>query len=439
MKKFILIISLAIVFSFGVFRLENFTISAYADEVVDLPTQSDIVEEAEYGFVMDENVSVRLSGKAMRFSTTVSKEFHQEISSGAKSVTYFATMKAEGVDKVLALKYGAQPEFSASDTYVLNAYLNFAEVEDLSENMLNKEFECTAYAKVNKGGKTIYYKAINGGGIKYSMRGVSNYAYLNYKEGVGYEREDILNLGFFSEGNRTNALIGAIKGGELTFNMPSYGVLPEGTSLFAYVDASRYTAVYNALEGTFTITVGNDFEEGKQYFVTIFSEDGKAFSGMVEVKEEFKGYLINLSLDYDIKLRYDKVAPSEDWDITIIDQTFYYLHLTCKITGQQSQTITTNDLSTLILPTVEVVSPTSSIAGVSEFSFGDKWRYYYSGGYIDFKIEDGSISEIVKYKNVQDFGKEITREDVEQIFSNQEIVDGYRNITLSPYCKRAWS
>jgi hypothetical protein len=146
-----------------------------------------------------------------------------------------------------------------------------------------------------------------------------------------------------------------------------------------------------------------------------------------------------LSLDYDIKLRYDKVAPSEDWDITIIDQTFYYLHLICKITGQQSQTITTNNLSALILPTVEVVSPTSSIAGVTEFSFGDKWRYYYSDGYIDFKIEDGSISEIVKYKNVQDFGKEITMEDVEQIFSNQEIVNGYRNITLSPYCKRAWS
>lgn len=440
MKKFIVIISLAIVFSLGAFGLVSSPVSAYADLVIKEPTQGDIVEQAGDGFVMDENVSVRLSGKAMRFSTTVSKEFHQEISSGAIEVKYFATMKAEGVDKVISVPYGASPDFSAESSYRLNAYLNYDKTDESVFNyVLDKEFECTAYARVIKNSGTVFYKAKNGGNIKGSMRGIANGSYINYEEGAGYEREDILNLGFFSEGNRTSALVGTIKNGKLTFNMPSYGALANGTSIYAYIQKDRFTVTYDSVNRVFSANVGNDFIVGQSHYVTIFSADGKAYSGKVQVVEEFNGYSITLSPNYDMKLSYSKVTPSQDWEITEIDQSYYYLHVTCGIKGEQSQTFVVEDLSTLELPSVEVIFPKSSIAGVSEFSFGDKWRYYYSDGYIDFKIDDGSISEIVKYKNVQDFGKEITMEDVEQIFSNQEIVNGYRNITLSPYCKRAWS
>ncbi len=440
MKKFIVIISLAIVFSLSAFGLVSSPISAYADLLIKEPTQSDTVEQAGDGFVMDENVSVRLSGKAMRFSTMVSKDFHQEISNGAIEVTYFATMKAEGVDKVLAVPYGASPDFSTDSYYRLNAYLNYDKAEESVFNyVLDKEFECTAYARVIKRDSTIFYKAKNGGKIKGSMRGIANDAYINFEEGAGYEREDIQNLGFFSEGNRTSALVGTIKNGKLTFNMPSYDAVSNGASVYAYIQKSRFTATYDAVNVVFNADVGNEFIVGQSHYVTIFSSDGKAYSGKVQVVEEFNGYLITLSPDYDLKLSYSKVTPSQEWEITEIDQSFYYLHVTCGMTGEQSQTFVVEDLRTLELPSVEVIFPKSSIAGVSEFSFGDKWRYYYSDGYVDFKIENGSISEIVKYKNVQDFGKNITMEDVEEIFSNQEIVDGYRNITLSPYCKRAWS
>jgi hypothetical protein len=271
------------------------------------------------------------------------------------------------------------------------------------------------------------------------MRGVCNDAYLNYKAGVGYEKNDILNLGFFTEGDRLDSLIGEIKDGNLTFNIPSYGALPTGTSVYAYVGLNRITAVYNGEKGEFSALVGDAYSEGKEYYVTIFSSSGRAFSGKVKVEEQIKGFLINLDLNYDIKLRYDKIEPNEEWSITQIDNNFYYLHVKCAIIGQQEQSITIKNLNELKLPSVEIISPNTNFVGMQEFSFGKKWRYYYTGGYIDFKIENGNIIKIIKFKDVQDLGNVITYEEVEEIFSQEKTVGGYKEITLKPYCIKSWS
>ncbi len=158
----------------------------------------------------------------------------------------------------------------------------------------------------------------------------------------------------------------------------------------------------------------------------------------ITVVATFKGvYIITLDLNYDLKLSKKLVAPNKKWEITWIDDTFYYLHITCSVPQGQSLSFKIKDLSTLQLPQATVVTPTTRFGDAPEFAFGGKWRYYCSDGYVDFKVKNGTITEIRKY--VDDIGTAISLNDVEQIFAQAEDVDGIKNIVLKPYCKRDWS
>ena len=154
----------------------------------------------------------------------------------------------------------------------------------------------------------------------------------------------------------------------------------------------------------------------------------------------FKGlYTINLDLNYDLKLSKKIVPVNEEWSISWIDDTFYYLHITCSVPQGQSVSYMVKDLLQLQLPQATVVTPTTRFGDAPEFAFGGKWRYYYSEGYIDFKIKNGVVSEIKKYKDVYDDGTVLTIDQVEAIFETAEEIEGVKNIVLKPYCKRDWS
>ena len=52
----------------------------FAEQKVVAPTESDSVIQVVEGFVLKDNTSLRLSGRAIKFTSVVIKDFHQEIS-----------------------------------------------------------------------------------------------------------------------------------------------------------------------------------------------------------------------------------------------------------------------------------------------------------------------------------------------------------------------
>ncbi len=225
---------------------------------------------------------------------------------------------------------------------------------------------------------------------------------------------------------------------EVTF-ITQEGTFADGTNTF------NRTMRYGEKIENLPVLIGTDIEYDWKFEGQII-KNGENWNIPCEkeitVVATFKGvYIITLDLSYDLKLSKKIISPNTKWEITWIDDTFYYLHITCSVPQGQSLSfkVKEDDLITLQLPQATVVTPTTRFGDAPEFAFGEKWRYYYSDGYVDFKIKNGVITEIKKYVDVNDIGTTINLNQVEQIFAGAEEVDGIKNIVLKPYCKRDWS
>ncbi len=249
----------ALACAFGVLNIKS---KASAAEYIAAPTTFEVVEE---GFELADKASIRLTdGKAaIKFTATVTEEFHN----AHAGATYIATMNIVGSDDVKALAFG-DPVFNSEGVATLDAYLNFAGAsETILEIALATEFEAAAYAEVNG----TYYQAKGSNTVDRAMRVVANDAYLNWSEGVGYEKEDVAELGYFTDGLRSDKTYAVVD-----TNNTLYVHIPGAPASVAniYVDDVKVEATYD--EATDKYTVADFATEGK--FITVFDADGKAYS-----------------------------------------------------------------------------------------------------------------------------------------------------------------
>ncbi len=251
----------ALACAFGVLNLKS---KASASEFVSAPSADAIVSDGIEGFELAEKASIRLTDNkvAIKFSATVTEDFHNS----HEGVVYVATMNVVGSSNVKALEFD-EPYFE-NGVATLNAYLNFGNAtEEVLAQALDVQFESAIYAKVGD----VYYQAQNSNDVERSMRAVANDAYLNWEEGLGYERADVLDLGYFTNGLRSDKTYAAVDDSNTLYvHIPS---APAGTGAI-YVDDVKVEATYD--EATEKYTVTNLETEGS--YVTIFDADGKAYS-----------------------------------------------------------------------------------------------------------------------------------------------------------------
>ncbi len=288
--------------------------TASASLSVEVPTASENVIIASNGFMVKDGASIRLTGKAIKFTTNVSKEFHDSLDG---EVVYFATMRIAGNSNVMAVAFGDQPSFEDANTCELNAYLNFASVsQEVLSQAIVSEFETATYAKVVNGNQTIYYMAANSNGVRRSMRAVANDAYLNFEEGIGYEREDILDLGYFETANVNGEVTGSLVSNTLSFSMPEYPEPSDGTNLIAYVGAKKVDVVYN--QGTYTGKT-NFFVPLGDAVVTLFGQNNFAYTTKVSVQAGQVDEEEKEDVDFDINDFFpDHTHVLGEWEIVTI-------------------------------------------------------------------------------------------------------------------------
>ena len=275
----IAVFALSLVCAFCALNFAKKDIALAAEYTIDAPTGNDnVVSVASDSFVLNQSASVRISGKALKFTATVTKDWHDNARLGAVEIVYFATMnKVENgqvVGEIVSKPFGVQPYFEeGKDVHELNVYLNFDKADAaFLDAALDTEFEVAVYARVTTGEGTTFFKAKNGNDVERSMRAVANSVYLNYTEGLGYTKEEVLGLGYFTDGFRTEddyAVVGTDN--VLYVNVPG----APGQLTGVYLDDVRLTATYD--QTTDKYTVANFNAEGGKY-ITIFDEEGKAYS-----------------------------------------------------------------------------------------------------------------------------------------------------------------
>ncbi len=270
----LVVLFLSAVCGFGLLKF-NQNQNAFAD--VSAPTAEDTVIEAE-GLVLNQSASIRLTGNAIRFSTTVNKGWHSTVTAGATEAIYFATINKVGDNslvKAIAFKENG-PSFAGdaldSAEYTFYTYLNFGNAsEAVLAEALTTEFESAVYLRVTRPSsdditknEVVFYKAQNSNEVKRSMRAVANNAWLTWEDGVGYTQEDLLNMGYFTPTFRSEDDYAVVSTDNTLYaNMPG---APEQISAI-YVDDVKVGESY---------TVANFDKEGK--YITVFDENGKAYS-----------------------------------------------------------------------------------------------------------------------------------------------------------------
>ncbi len=269
--------------------------SASASISVEAPTASANVVVATKGFTVEDGASIRLNGKAIRFTTNVSKDFHDSLDG---EVVYFATMRIAGSSNVMAVAFGDQPNFADKDICELNAYLNFANAsQEFLQQAIVSEFETATYAKVVNGNEITYYMATNSKGVCRSMRAVASDVFLNFEEGAGYEKQDILDLEYFTPAFVNKEITGSIVGNVLSFSMPEYPEVNDGTKLTAYVGAKKVDVVYN--QGIYTGEVSFFLSLGETV-VTLFDENNLSYSTTLSVQISQDDEEVGGDVDFDI-------------------------------------------------------------------------------------------------------------------------------------------
>lgn len=161
--------------------------------------------------------------------------------------------------------------------------------------------------------------------------------------------------------------------------------------------------------------------------------------GDVDVVANFENsFRIYYDLSYNLKLRYSVRDPEASWTITEIDSNMYELKIIGKLAAGTPSTVAITNVEDLELPDFIITSPSSKIGEMDEFAFGGKWRYYTrTGDYIDFR-QDGKI---LRYDSNGNYKEDLTHnaEKIENIFRQEQKVNGLHEITLHPYCIRDWS
>jgi hypothetical protein len=126
--------------------------------------------------------------------------------------------------------------------------------------------------------------AANSKAIQRSMRAVAIDEFLNFEEGLGYERQDLLDLGYFETANVNDEKTGSLVGKSLSFSMPEYPALNDGESLVAFVGAEKVNVVYNADSATFVGKTTFFTPIGTKY-VTLFDDNNFAYITKVDVQK----------------------------------------------------------------------------------------------------------------------------------------------------------
>ena len=407
-----------------------------ADEIR-VPTPSDQIIDVSTGFEMDQSVSVRISGKAMLFTAVVTEEFNQSLCDKG-GVSYFAVIGAkDGIE--LALEYGEKPTFNKGGEYKLRAYLNFDGASDkVLELALNTEFYCCSYAKVVSGDKTEYYKAANSGLVSGIMPVVTLDSYLNYKEGVGYERDDLLALGTFSILNDYKSVTGTVIDGEtLSFFMPDFTSAIDGERYTAFIGSKPYTVQYNAVSGNFIGAISHaDFGQDDSFYVSVFKETGKAYVTKVFKDQSSVKFKLIFDLEGQVKIKYSVLTPQPSWEVTDLGGEMYSVRIVGKLpSGVQSEKVI-DSFEGETMPTLTILSPITQTGKLPEFAFGGKWRYFVGENhYFEIRVDNGKIAE---YKN-GNLIRNLSTAEFESEFVSSKVVDGCYQIELNPYFRRDWS
>lgn len=261
-KTLVVAFFLSLACAFGVMNFASE--KAFAE--VAAPGAGATIEVVEEGFYLNDTASVRISGKAIKFTTTVTKAFHESLEG---DVTYIATMNIVGSEDVIAKAFPA-PDFTDKDVVELNAYLNFENATDaVLEAALAADFETATYALAGD----VYYQAANSNEVDRSMRAVANSAYLNWTEEAGYEKADVEELGYFTNGYRTDKEFAVVGNDNVLYvNVPN---APAGATV--YVDDAKVVAAYDEATDKYTVA---DYA-GSAKYVTVMTADGKAYSSPI--------------------------------------------------------------------------------------------------------------------------------------------------------------
>ena len=242
--------------------------------VIGLPvkTFASDTETARFEIV---GASVRLDAQytGIRFVAEINDKYVSELSG---DLSYKGSINAVGADSSQARETNlVAPTFSTeqkTDKMSVSVIYN-----NLDDSLKSAAYSVNLIAKF----------AINGvdGGDKLasgefatSMRAVANYNYLIYtdEDQMGFEKSALET--YFEIGNHNQTVTGySFNTGKTVFTMPNLADLENGATVDVYLGYKLYSATYNAETKQFTAN-GITVENGETAFVTIFDEEGKAYS-----------------------------------------------------------------------------------------------------------------------------------------------------------------
>ncbi len=264
------------------------TKTAYAEDLARPMTYTETTAEQFYVY---DGAGIRVDTSGIRFTSYVDADFHNTLTADGATVTYFATAKAVGGSVEQAKVIPFNKVLDENGNYALYTYINFDNVEanktpEQVQAFYAQEFTTSTFAKVEKAGETIYYKAYFDGEISRCMRAVGNEAWLNWTQEDGYAQEDLTN--YFTVGKRSNEITAYAFEDRVAFTMPEY--TGTATEVDAYVGAEHHKATWNAEKAMFEIAGCTKVANYLSIFV-----DGKVYSTkMVAATELTKDTIANL-------------------------------------------------------------------------------------------------------------------------------------------------
>lgn len=251
---------------------------AYAAGTAFTEPQDVTVAAKDAGFAVTDGASVRVSTAGIKFTTTVTEDYHNDISEdGTYKVTYFAVArKAGGASQ--RINFAATPDFSVNKKYhEYNTYLNFDAYQEANKDNAEllaaayaTEFEIDTYAEVTEGEKTVYYKAYQTVDNARSMRVVANAAQLKGEDANALAQ-------YYTAQDRTTdemAYVDANGNGKLVLPKLSGGE----TYVGAYVGTKNVTDAVVDNEISLSNIDVTDMTSGSTKDVSAFTSTGRVIS-----------------------------------------------------------------------------------------------------------------------------------------------------------------
>lgn len=223
--------------------------------------------------VVGASVRIQENFVGIRFVAEINSKYVSDLSG---TLTYKGSINAVGADENQARETNLNaPNLTEENT---TDFINVSVIyNNLDESL--KQAAC----KVNLV-PTFTISGVEGGdkvatgAFATSMRAAANYYYLIYTDEnqMGFEKSALET--YFEIGNHNQTVTGySYNTGKTVFTMPNLADFENGATVDVYLGYKLYSATYNAETKQFTAN-GITVENGETAFVTIFDEEGKAYS-----------------------------------------------------------------------------------------------------------------------------------------------------------------